>query len=262
MRIDWDDVKKVTLWHYEDLIKKLLNTLAYRFVQECYNHSMEEAVTFALKVKSGYLHGGEEGSFIGEVSKTFNLLRSNHVESYLDLVQRVETREACETFLKGAEFRFEDLIQALNYLFRWVLPFKLYLRELVDLEDEVHQGNLKRLNQHGVKSNLDMLESGRSGSGRTEMSKATGIDINLILELVNRADISRLAYVRGKAVMHLCGGGYNTLHKIADAELERMEKDMGEYYRTIGKSLADFKSVIPLDYMIGGARILPSVVEV
>jgi hypothetical protein len=32
-------------------------------------------------------------------------------------------------------------------------------------------------------------------------------------------------------------------------------------FNTMGKSLADFKSVIPLAWMVGGARILPRVVE-
>jgi hypothetical protein len=41
--IDWDYVKKQTLWSYEDLIKKLLNVLGYNFVQEHYNHSMKQA---------------------------------------------------------------------------------------------------------------------------------------------------------------------------------------------------------------------------
>jgi hypothetical protein len=59
----------------------------------------------------------------------------------------------------------------------------------------------------------------------------------------------------------LCGGGYNRLGKIASADLRTMEEEMDAYYRTIGKSLADFKSVIPLQWMIGGARVLPRVVE-
>jgi hypothetical protein len=37
---------------------------------------------------------------------------------------------------------------------------------------------------------------------------------------------------------------------------------MEAYYQRLGKSLADFKAVIPLRWMIGGARILPRVVEV
>jgi hypothetical protein len=40
-----------------------------------------------------------------------------------------------------------------------------------------------------------------------------------------------------------------------------MENDMEVYYRAIGKRFADFRSVIPLDWMIGGAKILPIVIE-
>jgi hypothetical protein len=59
----------------------------------------------------------------------------------------------------------------------------------------------------------------------------------------------------------LCGGGYDSLEKIAKANLAEMEERMELYYRTLGKSLADFKSVIPLAWMIGGAQILPRVLE-
>jgi hypothetical protein len=79
---------------------------------------------------------------------------------------------------------------------------------------------------------------------------------------VHKADISRLAYVRGKTVKYLCGGGYDSLEKIATANLPEMEEKMDAYYRTLGKSLADFRSVIPLSWMIGGAKILPRVVKV
>jgi len=68
-----------------------------------------------------------------------------------------------------------------------------------------------------------------------------------------------MAYVRGKTVRHLYGGGYDTLEKIATSSLPEMEEKMGAYYQSIGSSLADFKAVIPLAWMIGGARILPVV---
>ncbi len=67
--------------------------------------------------------------------------------------------------------------------------------------------------------------------------------------------------MRGKTVLHLCGGGFDTLDKIANADVGEMEKAMDAYYRTLGKSLADFKAVIPLAWMVGGARVLPGVVE-
>jgi hypothetical protein len=176
-------------------------------------------------------------------------------------VQQVETREKCELFVNNTDVNFEELIQTLNYLFRWVLPFKLYLRELIDVDNNTYLAHLETLKQHKLKSNLDMLEHCRTRTGRTELSRATGISEIFILDLANRADISRLAYVRGKTVKHLCGGGYNTLDKIADSDLKEMDKDMTAYFRAIGKKFSDFKAVIPLDWMNGGAKILPRVID-
>jgi len=57
-------------------------------------------------------------------------------------------------------------------------------------------------------------------------------------------------------------GRYDALSKIAAADLTEMEEKMEAYYRTFGKSAADFRLVIPLAWMIGGAKILPRVVKV
>ena len=35
---------------------------------------------------------------------------------------------------------------------------------------------------------------------------------------------------------------------------------MERYYQTLGKSLADYRSALPLRWMIGGAQVLPRVV--
>ena len=86
--------------------------------------------------------------------------------------------------------------------------------------------------------------------------------MEFIFELTNRADISRLAYVRGKTIKHLCAVGYNSLDKLAGVELQKMEKDMAKYYATLGKKFSDFKNVIPLDWMIGGSKVLTRIVEV
>jgi len=261
MEIDWDYVKKRTLWNYENLIKKTLDVFTYGFVQEHYNHTMEEAESYSKKIQQGYLQNQNDATFIDNIAPNLRTLANLQIETYLDLVRQVETREKCENFLHRTNFSFEKLIDTLNYLFRWVLPFKLYLRELIDVDNDTHKAHLEILKQHKLRSNLDILERCRTRTGRTELSKATGITETFILALVHRADVSRLAYVRGKTVKHLCGGGYDTLDKIANADVEKMEADMDAYYKTIGKRFADFKSVIPLPWMIGGAKILPRVVE-
>jgi hypothetical protein len=261
MDINWDLVKKQTLWSYEELVKKLLKTLNYGFVLEYYNHTMAEAASYAEKVQEGYLQSRSEPAIVGRMKTNFKRLGDLHIENYLDLVQRVESREKCERFLQQTGYGFNELIETLNYLFRWVLPFITPVREFVDVNDDTQKAYLEALKKKKYGSNLDLLEHGRTKAGRDRLCDATGIPESFLIELVHRADISRLAYVRGKTVMHLCGGGYNTLDKIASADLGEMEKAMAAYYKTLGKSLADFKAVIPLAWMVGGARILPRVVE-
>ncbi len=151
-------------------------------------------------------------------------------------------------------------IETLNYILRWVLPFNTPLREVVDMNDVGNTRCLDALRKQGLRSNLDLLEAGRTIAGRVQLSRTAGVPEACGTALVLRVDISRLAYVRGKTVNHLCGGGYNSLGKIANANLAEMEADMDAYYRALGKSLADFKVVVPLTWMIGGAKILPRVV--
>lgn len=259
--IDWGQVKKMTLWHYEDLIKRLLAVLRYDFVQECYNHSMPEAVAYSKKIRFGYLQDGREAAFAVEMAQYLGDLDALGISSYMDLVRRVSTKAKCQVFLQETDFAFEALIQTLNYLFRWVLPFRCPIRELVDTFAQPHPAYLEALKQHNLKSNLDVLDRCRTPKDREEVAGDTEIAEEFLLELAHRADISRLAYVRGKTIKHLCGGGYDTLGKIAAADLKEMEGGMSAYYKKIGKSYSDFKAVIPLDWMIGGARILPPVIE-
>lgn len=258
MNIDWSRVKKQTLWSYEDLIKKLHGVLAYGFVQQHYNHTMKQAQSYARKVRSGYLQNrGDKTAYIDSMIANLEKLEALRVGTYSQLVDQVATREDCVVFLERTGFDFDQLVQTLNYLLRWVLPFKTPAREYIDVDRAAEIRYLEVLKQHRFGSNLDILEAGRRNADRLRFSSITGIPISFVTALVHRADISRLAYVRGKTVKHLCGGGYDTLDKIASANLPKMEKKMDAYYRTLGKSLADFRSVIPLSWVIGGAQTLP-----
>lgn len=261
MEIDWSKVKKETLWHYEDLIKKLLEVLSYGFVQEFYNHTMAEAVAYSENVRQGYLQGGKEAGFVREVTSHFQRLGKKGIKDYLDLLQQVDTKTRVEKFLDETGFSFDGLVQVWNYLFRWVLPFKCPVKELLDTFERVDKSYIDSLKKYKIRSNLDVLENFRTKRGRAEFSRETGVPVAFLVELVHRADLSRLAYVRGKTIKHLCGGGYDRLDKLAGTDLERMEADMTAYYVSLGKRFSDFKAIIPLDWMIGGARVLPNVVE-
>lgn len=258
MKIDWSSVKKLTLWSYEDLIKKLQGVLTYGFVQAHYNHTMKQARSYARKVRSGYLQDrGDKTAYIDNMIANLEKLEALGIGTYSQLVDQVATRDDCLIFLQRTDFDFDQFIQILNYLLRWVLPFKTPVREFIDVDRAAEVKYLEVLKQYKVGSNLDLLEACQTKAARLQFSSMTGIPVSFVTALVHKADISRLAYVRGKTVKHLCGGGYDTLDKIACANLPEMEKKMDAYYRTLGKSLADFRSVIPLSWVMGGAQILP-----
>jgi len=261
MEINWAQVKKKTLWHYEKLTAKILEVLEYNFVQDNYGHNMVDAGNYAEKIRQGYLQNKKEAEFIGEIKEHFQRLSLLGIGNYRDLVKRVNLKINCEEFLQETGFSFEALIQVLNYLFRWILPFKMPVKELLDIMSDTNAVHLEILKKHKIRSNLDVLEVFRFKNSRKMFITETGIDQAYLLELTHLADISRLAYVRGKTIMHLCGGGYDSLNKLANANIVKMETNMSVYYESLGKTFADFKAVIPLDWMIGGAKVLPKIIE-
>lgn len=260
MEIDWSEAKRKSLWGYDQLIEKIREVLAFPFVQDCCNHTMPQAEQYAQSMLS-FLRNQNEIEYIAEIISIFRSLGGQNISNYQDLIDRVNTKEKCEQFLSNAKISFSDLIQILTFLFRWVLPFKIYLRELIATQDTIEEENLVSLKNCGVKFNVDLLEHGRTPAGRKRLSAETNISEKNLLELVHRADMSRLPYVRGKTVKHLCGGGYTSLRKIATADLVIMEKEMDAYFGRMGKRYSDFAASMPLYWLIGAAKILPAVVD-
>ena len=253
--IDWNLVKKITLWDYEELIKKILDVFSYSFVQEYYNHDMSEAINYVRKLL------GYNPIFAKQVSKTANMLKSFgslRVKNYTDLILKVENKEKCEDFLGKSQLSFEDFIATLNYVFRWVLPHKLYLRELIDTKNETHKNYIKALSKHKIRFNLDILEYGRTGEGREKLAKETGIPESFILDLVNLADMSRLPYSNRKTVKHLCAGGFDSVAKLAQVDSEKISEVMKSYFDRMGVKISGF---IDLKGIAQWAKTIPAIVN-
>jgi len=83
LKIDWTIAKKKTLWHYEDLIEKMLDVFKYNFVQKYYNHSMVNAASHSKRLQHGYLLNGKEASYISQITIYFEMLNIFGVEIYL-----------------------------------------------------------------------------------------------------------------------------------------------------------------------------------
>jgi hypothetical protein len=111
-------------------------------------------------------------------------------------------------------------------------------------------------------NNFDLIEQGYTRKGRLNLSALTGLSLDIVTTIIHRADIARLPYVRRKTILPVCGAGYNTLAKIAAADLEQFNADMESYFeRTQNKSWDNFKSVIVLKGLVTGAQVLPGIVK-
>jgi len=165
--VDWNSVKKQSLWSYEDLITKLQEALGYAFVQEHYSYSMPQARDYAIKIRQGYLQNQEgKTGFIDEILANLEKLEAHNIENYSDLIHQIATREECLAFMERTGFEFNPLIQTVNYLFRWVLPFKIPVREFIDPENDLEREYLDRIKNLKLGSNLELLETGRDKQGR------------------------------------------------------------------------------------------------
>jgi hypothetical protein len=99
-------------------------------------------------------------------------------------------------------------------------------------------------------------------TGRSSLAKLTRLPLEFVTSLVHRADIARLPFVRRKTLLPVCGAGYDTLAKIAAADVSQMESDLDVYFqRTQGKPWKNYKAVIVLRELVAGAKALPMIME-
>jgi hypothetical protein len=260
MQPDWNYVKKTTLWHYEALIKKLSVLVAYPVVWKAYNHNMAQASVFALNLFPD--KNVDAGEYPAQILDTIMYLKPAGISNWGNLLEKIATREACTAFVTENNLNFEKFIDLLNYLLRWALPFLTASRELLAHENTQEMSYYPILKQHGLMNSFDILEQGYTVEGRRALAEHTGLPQDFVTSIAHRADIARLPYVRRKTILPVCGAGYDTLAKIATADLAQMEADLEAYFQRIqGKPWKNYKSIIVLKGMVAAARALPVIME-
>jgi hypothetical protein len=260
MQPNWDYVKKTTLWNYEDLIDKLKGITVYPLIWQAYNHDMVQAARFACRLFAG--RNLESGEYPVAAIHTFGHLQAAGVINWGELLSKVTTRSDCMAFIEETNLDFENFIDVLNYLLRWGFPFQTATRELLNHDSPEEMAHYVALKQNMLMNSFDLVERGYTNQGRLHLAALTGLPQGFITTIIHRADIARLPYVRRKTILPVCGAGYDTLAKIAAADLEQFDADMKSYFqRTQNKSWDSFKSVIVLNGLVVGARALPVIVE-
>jgi hypothetical protein len=259
MELDWAELERLVKPspNYADIPRRLLDVFAYDFVRKHYNHNMSEAQAYAARLL-GSDPRRRYDAMLEEVAGIFQRLQGLGVSSTHEFILSVENPLKLEEFYKKTQFPLQSLIGVLHYLLYWVLPTRVYLRELVEPEDPQQLDHITTLRESGVRFNLDMLEMGCTHRFRDRLARITGVPEEFIFDLTNRADFTRLPYVRGSTVRNYFNAGYTSLEKLANADLARLQADMDGYAATIGKNL---KHGMELDSGIVIAGILPKIVQ-
>ena len=257
---DWNYVKKITLWHYEDLIKKLSILMAYPVIWKAYNHDMAQATIFAKHLFPD--KNIEAGEYPAQILDTIAYLKNAGINDWGNLLAKIATREACLAFVGENNLNFEKFIDVLNYLLRWAFPFQTASRELLAHENPQEMSYYPILKQHRLMNSFDILEQGYTVGGRLALAEHTGLPKDFVTSIAHRADIARLPYVRRKTILPVCGAGYDTLAKITTADLAQMDTDLEAYFQHAqGKPWKNYKSVIVLKGIVTASRALPVIME-
>ena len=89
----------------------------------------------------------------------------------------------------------------------------------------------------GIRTNLDLLEHGRTASSRADLATASALTESAVLELVHRADLSRMPWASKATINNIVGAGYGSISKLANAPTEQLYADFFRYGKSIGKNL-------------------------
>ena len=259
MAVNWAEAQKTLLpiKDYEDCCRRLSNSLAYPFVTHLYNLSIPALADCTQKLLGGDARG-RYTEYLSTLTSTLSQLHDMGVEDVLDLMKRLETRTKLENFVEQSGMDALDLVTLLKYLVYWFVPAEKYLSGLVR-DDPSTSAAVQRLGGLGIRTNLQLLQLGLTPAMRHTLAEQSGLPVEVVLELVNRADFSRLPWASKATLSNLIGAGYASLVQLANADPDKLYADFYNYGKSIGKNLK-LGNEIENSHRI--AKIVPRLVEV
>lgn len=258
MSINWAEVQK-TLYpvkSYEVLCHRLQVSFAFPFVHQTFNFTLPELAEYTQRILGGDARG-RYTEYAERLTGALNHLHQLGMSTILELMAQVRTREQLAHFVEGKEVSAYEIVAVLKYLLYWVIPAEKYLSGLIQ-DDPVAIEAIKILGKQGVRTNLQILQQGISKAGRQALAEASGLSETVILELVNRADFSRLPWASKATISNIIGAGYGSLAQMANTDAEQVYADFFRYGKAIGKNLK-LGNEIESSYRI--AKLVPILVQ-
>lgn len=145
----------------------------------------------------------------------------------------VATLAQARAFAVKAHLRPADVVNLLRHAYRRLMPLGAQMRQLVADTDTDLLTHVAALKRHGLSFSLALLDRARTRSGRAVLSKETGIPGPALLDLVLRADLTRLWLMGGGMVRISWALGYHGLRVLQQADPEEYYERCVAHYNHI-----------------------------
>ena len=256
MAIDWDEVQKALspMKDYEDCCQRFKTAFSYSFVRQIFNYSLPDLIDYT----NNLLLGDSLNRYIeyhARLTAILNRLQQAGVRNVLELIESTADREKLAAFTEKSNIMATDIVTVLKYLVYWFIPNEKYLSGLIQSGSPLVDA-IKCLGELGIRTNLQILEKGRTPAGYGVLVETSGLPPETILELVNRADFSRMPWASKATISNIIGAGYTTLAALASADPDQLVDDFIKYGKQIGKNLK-LGNEIENSYRI--AKIVPTI---
>ena len=130
----------------------------------------------------------------------------------------------------------------------------------LDIIESIGPVYAEKLKEAGINSIEELLETGKTRKGRSDLAEKTGISGKLILTWVNHADLFRIKGLAGEYSELLEASGVNTVPQLATRVPENLLNKMKEVNEA--KSLVrKLPSLSQVEGWIKEAGTLPRIVE-
>ncbi len=254
----WQEINQalLPLKGYADAILRFRESFAYAFVREHFDFTLPQVADYTRLGIGGDPNKRYE-HYTAAILQVLDELHQAGVLRIRDLIARVETPEKLDAFISQSGTSAQGTASLLKYLFYWVIPMKKHLSGLVWADPETRSA-LRALQEIGIRANLDLLQRGLTPADRQSLARASGVPLEVVSALVNRADLSRMPWASKATISNIMGAGYGSLEKLANASPEQLYADFFRYGKTIGKNLK-LGNEIENSHRI--ARLLPILVQ-
>lgn len=258
MSVDWYEIQRALqpIKDFEDLERRWQVSFGYPFVHEAYHFNMPELAEYTRRLLGGDSRG-RYTKYCSWLTSTMMDLHQAGVGDLTDLMKHAGRRKLLENFSNQSGLEATDIAAVFKYLIYWVVPMEKLLNGLLR-PDQGMTEEVDVLRKLGVRTNLDMLQQGLTRAGRLILANESGLSEAVIMDWVNRADLSRLPWASKATISNIMGSGYGSLVKLANADPERLYADFFSFGKAIGKNLK-FGNEIESSQRI--ARILPTVIQ-